>query len=189
MSTNRVRKGGTADIASLPRGPNGHLLCRYCGTVECRPPRYTFCSEACVREHMIRTRPSYAKDLVYKRDKAICRACGTDTKKLATELWEEGLRFGRAHQQRLLQLHGIPASRKVRSRKWGGGLWDMDHRNAVSAGGGECGLDNLCTLCIPCHRVKTAQQSRERAAARRAKKKEAAAPPSSPPASPARQLS
>ena len=34
-------------------------------------------------------------------------------------------------------------------------LWDMDHIIPVVEGGGGCGLDNLRTLCIPCHRKVT----------------------------------
>ena len=34
-------------------------------------------------------------------------------------------------------------------------LWDMDHTKPVVEGGGECGLDNLRTLCVPCHLNET----------------------------------
>lgn len=33
--------------------------------------------------------------------------------------------------------------------------WDMDHVVEVCKGGGECGLDNLQTLCGACHDAKT----------------------------------
>jgi len=45
--------------------------------------------------------------------------------------------------------------------------WDMDHIKPVEQGGGLCGLDNLQTLCQPCHKAKTARQAAERAAARK----------------------
>ena len=35
-------------------------------------------------------------------------------------------------------------------------LWDADHIRAVVEGGGECGLENMQTLCLWCHRDKTA---------------------------------
>lgn len=45
-------------------------------------------------------------------------------------------------------------------------LWEMDHIVPVVEGGGECGLDGLRTLCLPCHRAETAAL-RRRLAARR----------------------
>lgn len=47
-------------------------------------------------------------------------------------------------------------------------LWEADHINPVENGGGACGMDNMQTLCIPCHYRKNARQAGERAAARRA---------------------
>lgn len=35
-------------------------------------------------------------------------------------------------------------------------FWEADHIVPVVEGGGGCGLDNLRTLCIPCHRLYTA---------------------------------
>lgn len=154
----RYRKGGRVDPAELPRGPKGHAICRYCQTAECLPPRRTFCSSSCVHEHKIRTRGSYAKRYLFKRDRGVCSSCGEDTKKVADDLLEIRLLQGRDEEQWFKQLHGIPASRKVWTRKLGGGLWDMDHIVAVRDGGGGCGLEGLRTLCIPCHRARTAEQ-------------------------------
>ena len=45
--------------------------------------------------------------------------------------------------------------RKIWKRKHGGGLWDADHIIAVKDGGGLCGLENIRTLCIKCHKNVT----------------------------------
>lgn len=45
---------------------------------------------------------------------------------------------------------GIPTNR----REPGHSLWDADHMVPVSEGGGCCGLDNIATLCVPCHLKK-----------------------------------
>lgn len=37
-------------------------------------------------------------------------------------------------------------------------FWQVDHVTAVFQGGGECHLDNLRTLCTPCHREVTRKQ-------------------------------
>lgn len=39
---------------------------------------------------------------------------------------------------------------------WPRRLWEVDHIVPVVEGGGECGLDNLQTLCLACHKAKTA---------------------------------
>lgn len=45
--------------------------------------------------------------------------------------------------------------------------WEADHIVPVQDGGGACGLDNYQTLCIGCHRCKTAEQARRVAEQRR----------------------
>lgn len=47
-----------------------------------------------------------------------------------------------------------------------GNAWNADHIVPVFRGGGACGLENLRTLCTPCHADVTKQQARERAAER-----------------------
>jgi hypothetical protein len=34
-------------------------------------------------------------------------------------------------------------------------LWQVDHREPFSTGGADCGLGNLRTLCLTCHKVET----------------------------------
>lgn len=46
-------------------------------------------------------------------------------------------------------------------------LWEMDHIVPVVEGGGGCGLDNLRTLCLACHRAETAALAARRARSRR----------------------
>ena len=36
-----------------------------------------------------------------------------------------------------------------------GDFWQADHIEAVAEGGGSCGLKNLRTLCVPCHKNET----------------------------------
>jgi 5-methylcytosine-specific restriction endonuclease McrA len=45
--------------------------------------------------------------------------------------------------------------------------WEADHIMPVSEGGGGCDLDGYRTLCIPCHKIETAQLAARRARARR----------------------
>ena len=77
-------KGGYVDPKKLPKGPNGHALCRQCQT-ETKPPRKTFCSDKCVDLWMVRTGSKMAA-FIRKRDKGICAICGLDCEALKKQL-------------------------------------------------------------------------------------------------------
>lgn len=141
----RVMRGGWVDRKSIPRGPNGRGLCRWC-SLEVPRGRFTFCSEFCVHEWKLRTQPAYLREQVLKRDHGICAGCRIDTLAAARTLrYARGVR-----RASLLEHWGL----KRRSRRT---LWDADHIVPVVEGGGECDLDNLRTLCLRCHRQATAQ--------------------------------
>lgn len=132
------------------RGPNGRRLCRWCG-VEVPKGRVSWCGDACVDEFVIRRGDGRAADRVFKRDKGVCALCGVDTELLrrsklhkfgSSESWDELAAAGYNRGQR---------------------LWNMDHVKPVVEGGGACGLDNLRTLCVPCHKRETAVLAARRA--------------------------
>lgn len=143
-STRRTMPGGYTDPASLPQGPNGRALCRWC-SLEVPPGRRTFCSDWCVHEWRLRSDPGYLREQVLARDRGVCAQCGLDTL---------------AEHRRLRRLRG--AARLRAEIDWGlngnprKSLWDADHVLPVSEGGGECDLANLRTLCLKCHRQATA---------------------------------
>ncbi len=137
--------GDWTDPDSLPKGPNGRNLCRWCNLEIPEGRRRTFCSGFCVHEWKLRTDPGYLREQVLARDRGVCAACGIDC---------------RAEFARLKRLRG--SSRILAWAEWGlkpnqrGSLWDADHIQAVAEGGGECDLSNLRTLCLKCHRRATA---------------------------------
>lgn len=143
MSTQRTMPGGRAQRDSLSKGPNGRCLCRWC-ELEVPPGRRTFCSDWCVEEWKLRSDPGYLRQRVLDRDRGICALCGLDC---------------------VAQLHHIKRLRgSARARAqadWGfrrrKSLWDADHIVPVIEGGGECDLSNMRTLCLKCHRARTAQ--------------------------------
>lgn len=136
-------KGGWVDRKSVPRGPNGRGLCRWC-SLEVPIRRFTFCSEFCVHEWKLRTQPAYLREKVLERDGGICADCGVDTVAAARKL-----RFSRGVARLALLNHwGL----RTQSRK---SLWDADHIIPVVEGGGECDLSNIRTLCLRCHREAT----------------------------------
>jgi 5-methylcytosine-specific restriction protein A len=153
MSTARTTPGGWADPKSLPKGPNGRNLCRWCN-LEAPQGRRTFCSDWCVEEWRLRTDPGYLREKVLGRDQGVCATCGVDC--LAASRQLKRLR-GLARAKAMLEWGLRPG--------WKRSLWDADHIVPVAEGGGECDLANIRTLCLKCHRVATAEL-RKRLAAR-----------------------
>jgi 5-methylcytosine-specific restriction protein A len=153
-----------------PLGPNGEKICYNCGGPLPKGKPYN-CSSSCSEEWRAKTSPSYLRFVLHKRDKGICAICGIDTYALQKEYdtWREANKRGsewNLKKDEWLKAHGIPYGRA------GGDLWDADHITPVIEGGGECGLENYRTLCIPCHKQATrelrgrmAQRTREEKAA------------------------
>jgi 5-methylcytosine-specific restriction endonuclease McrA len=136
--------GGWADRTSLPKGPTGRNLCRWC-SLEVPKGRSTFCSDWCVEEWRIRSDPGFLREKVLERDRGVCAACGVD----CLAAWRHLRRLKGAARLKACTDWGL----KTSSRR---SLWDADHIVPVVEGGGECDLANLRTLCLKCHRVVTA---------------------------------
>jgi 5-methylcytosine-specific restriction endonuclease McrA len=146
MITRRAMPGGWADRDALAKGPNGRALCRWC-EMEVPAGRQTFCSDWCVEEWKLRSDPGHLRQRVFARDKGVCALCGIDCV---------------AEFHRLKRLRGASKARaldvwRFRGRKT---LWDADHIMPVVEGGGECDLSNMRTLCLRCHRERTAELRR-----------------------------
>ena len=142
--------GKLVDAKLLPKDENGNTCCRWCNK-PVLPPRRTMCSPKCVHELSLRINGRYLRNCVYERDKGVCAICKIDTKitaKQARELTGQDL-------DEFLKKYGISKKRKLWVKKHGGGLWDADHIIPVKDGGGMCGLDNIRTLCIMCHKNVT----------------------------------
>jgi 5-methylcytosine-specific restriction endonuclease McrA len=138
--------GGWTDPDSLPKGPNGRNLCRWCNLEVPEGRRRTFCSDFCVHEWKLRTNPGYLREQVFERDRGVCAQCGRDC------------------QAELYRLKRLRGPRRILGwSEWGlrpgqrSSLWDADHILPVAEGGGECDLSNLRTLCLRCHRQSTAR--------------------------------
>jgi 5-methylcytosine-specific restriction endonuclease McrA len=112
--------------------------------------RRTFCSSFCVHQWRLRSDPGYLRDQVMSRDRGICALCQTDTLAAYAALKRS---CGHARAEAL----AVWGMKSVNSRR---SLWDADHIRPVAEGGGQCDLDNLRTLCLPCHREVTADLRR-----------------------------
>ena len=107
----------------------------------------TFCGDYCVHQFRLRSDPGYLREHVFARDRGICSLCATDTLAAYADL----KRTRGAKRTSELEVWGLAS---VHARRT---LWDADHILPVAEGGGECDLDNLRTLCLPCHREVTAE--------------------------------
>lgn len=143
----RTLAGGRIRAVTLPKGAHGRPLCRWCELEILNARRRTFCSDYCVHQHRLRTDPGYLRDQVFARDRGVCALCLADTLAIYAAL----KRARGSARAAGLSVYGL---RTISSRR---SLWDADHILPVAEGGGQCDLDNLRTLCLPCHREATAQ--------------------------------
>ncbi len=99
------------------------------------------------------TDPREARRHIRKRDRGRCAACELDTYALRRSLRGKGM-------TRALRERGFVPRRS---------LWELDHILPLVDGGGH-ELENLQTLCTPCHKKKTAEEARRRAQRRAAER-------------------
>jgi hypothetical protein len=146
------------------RGPNGRRLCRFCRK-EVDPPRVTFCSDACVHHWKLRSSTKYLRAHVYERDLGGCASCGRDSRVWKIAVEDAGLEARRRSGQTwrkdavyavFLKAEGLTVKEAEKT------LWQADHIIPVALNGGECGLDGIQTLCLKCHKSKTAAQAKDR---------------------------
>ncbi|XP_026872429.2 DNA annealing helicase and endonuclease ZRANB3 isoform X1 [Electrophorus electricus] len=128
-----------------------------------------FCSPACMEEFRLRSDHGYMRARVLEAEQGVCQHCGlhahqlylrvrdaphTHRKDLLDNTWLAQLPL-----KQLNEMIGSPVE---------GQFWQVDHIRPVYSGGGQCLLDNLQTLCTVCHRMRTAQQAKERSQTKRA---------------------
>ncbi|HEX8254347.1 MAG TPA: HNH endonuclease [Thermoanaerobaculia bacterium] len=115
-----------------------------------------------MHEWRLRSSSSYLRECVFERDHGVCALCSIDTHKLRRRIMR--MPFGeRMREIRKLQEHGVIHKKR---KSW----WEADHVLPVVEGG-DSNLENMRTLCIPCHRGVT-RELRDR----RTRKAHAAAP-------------
>lgn len=154
---------------------DGSRACRWCwGPVA--PPRRTWCGGACLAEYRLEHDWKHIVAHVTKRDRGVCAICGVDTfwlQNALRHLWsaaeddpwwlERGLSSRHPHWRRIRVF-----AHRLGVEAWGQ-PFEVDHVVARADGGGNH-PDNLRTLCIACHRKRTAAQASERAARRRSQR-------------------
>jgi 5-methylcytosine-specific restriction protein A len=147
------------------RSERGHRFCRWCRG-ECPKKRQTFCSKLCIHEWKLRSRGSYLRKYVYMRDHGACAKCGLCCDSVERELLDSihaarMTKEWRAYDEHLHPIiEGVLAKYSLGKKDLWRTLWEVDHIIPVAAGGGRCGLEGVQTLCLPCHREKSASHRR-----------------------------
>ena len=156
----------------------GH--CRWCSQ-RVSGRRRTWCSDACVQAYLFEKSSSLARRAVWQRDHGVCSLCGVDVMAIAIKLrlWDKALRHQRderarhcyrvaRHVERFIGpwvAQGFKIQVDGNRLRWRA-LWEADHILPVIEGGPTT-MENLRTLCRPCHLAETAKLAARRAEARR----------------------
>mmetsp|Transcript_10438 Transcript_10438/g.21657 ORF Transcript_10438/g.21657 Transcript_10438/m.21657 type:complete len:1175 (+) Transcript_10438:84-3608(+) len=122
----------------------------------------TYCSQSCAEEGRIRRGGWYSstniREQLFALECGVCRKCNLNAyalfcrvKALApSERLNALLNANWKLPSTKISLDRLLASPKEQD------FWQADHIVPVAEGGGGCGLDNLRTLCTPCHAAETA---------------------------------
>jgi hypothetical protein len=149
--TRRAKRRQPPSPDSMKR-PAVKGTCRWCGEPILKPdgtPATVTWHRACVLIYRIACFSGDQRRAVFNRDNGICAECGTDT--LA------GLRKPHPHTS-------------YHSYRRMGRLWHVDHTKPLYEANGRIEyflLENMRTLCAPCHAAKTKAEAAARAVARR----------------------
>jgi 5-methylcytosine-specific restriction protein A len=159
----------------------GYYLCRLCKS-PCPENERQWCSEVCLRQYLTMSDGSYVRAQLFERDRGICANCGVNAAQMDAAL--SRLKDDLLHPL-LMTIHPMivitfqaEGWNNIKLRGRGSysdaitftSCWEADHIQAVSDGGGQCGLENYRTLCFVCHKKVSAEQAKDRAKARRGKR-------------------
>eukprot|EP00941_MAST-03F_sp_MAST-3F-sp1_P000243 g243.t1 len=144
--------------------------CRQCGKKKMNQSSLTdwsttFCSFDCYKIQKLKTSSTAIRRQIFAIEHGICQLCKFDCHSFFLSF------KSLSPPERLSRLQGWTKFRQPKNHKSlqrlltnpvEGDFWQADHILAVVEGGGEAGLENLRTLCTPCHALETAKLAHRR---------------------------
>uniref|UniRef100_A0A9J7YZE2 Zinc finger, RAN-binding domain containing 3 n=1 Tax=Cyprinus carpio carpio TaxID=630221 RepID=A0A9J7YZE2_CYPCA len=127
-----------------------------------------FCSPACMEDFQLRSNQAYMRTRVLETEQGVCQHCGLNAHQLYVQVRDAPC----THRKEILDntwLAQLPLKQlnEMIQNPVEGQFWQVDHINPVYRGGGQCSLENLQTLCTVCHRMRTAEQAKDRSQMKR----------------------
>jgi hypothetical protein len=168
------RYGGGAKERAIENHKNGTATqtdeailkgkaCAWCSsnlTQAQRIAKAVYCSQDCAETGRLRRggwASSAIRSAMFALEAGVCQKCNINAHAFYEQIMalEPAERLNRYQSAKWR----LPASNKayhgmLKDPKEGD-FWQVDHKVAVAEGGGNCGLENLRTLCVPCHREET----------------------------------
>ena len=140
-----------------PKAPDGSNECRWChGPVKGTNKQKVWCGPVCVAEFQAaKGNSGPLRSVVFDRDKGMCARCGLDCRAFELRMRKRVSWAKRAGRFVFLtRLRNACIKRGF--DHWNDSHWQADHILARHEGG-DSQMSNIQTLCIPCHKHKTAQ--------------------------------
>lgn len=107
----------------------------------------------CERIFLIAIKPDVAASAVFKRDHGVCANCKLDTDTLRKQFYKAWARTDVTTKEPSKLIKQYPWMRLWKRR-----FWEVDHIKPLWMSNGDIAyfhLDNLQTLCEPCHEAKS----------------------------------
>lgn len=123
----------------------------------------TYCSVECAEEGRLKRGGMYSssniRSQIFTLESGICQLCKIDANAifLRVSSLQPAERLNALINAGWTLPKGPKALQNLLQDPKEGDFWQADHIKAVAEGGGGCGLENLRTLCTPCHQQETAK--------------------------------
>ena len=168
-------------LALLERGEKLPVVkgkCRVC--LEPLPKhRRGYCSDVCRDQYYLATSNDFLRMKIFERDKGVCAECELDCDALEQRVWGFSMMVKKPRGSNILRALLLPYVERTNnavklvaqgftrlSSNQPRTLWEADHIEPIADGGGY-GLDNVQTLCQPCHIEKSSDEAHWRAKRRK----------------------